>query len=98
MKSSLKKFILIAPLFFFLTFTYSQEKAKKTTLYFEEGIFKNSLVVNTKLSGKWSFENKLQATYTNYFNQIEIPLTLKFNITDKLSLFASPKINYMMVI
>jgi len=92
-----KNFILIVSIFLFVALTYSQEKAKKTTTYFEDGIFKNSLIVNTKLSEKWSFENKLQATYTNYFNQIEIPLTLKFNITDKLSLFAGSKINYMMV-
>ena len=93
----MKNFILIVSIFLFVTFTYSQEKAKKTTMYFEEGVFKNSLVVNTKLSNKWSFENKLQVSYTNYFNQIEIPITLKFNITDKLSLFAGPKINYMKV-
>ena len=79
------------------TFIYSQEKEKKTTMYFEEGIFKNSLVVNIKLSNKWSFENKLQVSYTNYFNQIEIPITLKFNVTDKLSLFAGPKINFMKI-
>lgn len=85
-------------IFLFLTpFIYGQEKEKKATVNIEEGIYKNSLVVNTKLSGRWSFENKLQISYFDYFNQIEIPLTLKFNVTDKLSLFAGPKINYMMV-
>jgi len=92
----MKKIILIASFFFFLTFTYSQEKGKGTTLHFEEGVFKNSIIVNTKLSNKWSFENKLQVTYTNFFNQIEVPVTLKFNATNKLSFFAGSKLNYIM--
>ena len=93
----MRGFVFMVLFFLFVTFTYSQEKEKKTTTYLEEGIFKNSLVINTKLSGKWSFENKLQISYTNYFNQIEIPITLKFQATDKLSFFMGPKINYLLV-
>lgn len=92
----MKNFLLILLFSFFTTFIYSQEKEKKTILYFEEGVFKNSMIVNTKLSDKWSFENKLQISYTDYFNQIEIPITLKFNVTDKLSFFGGSKLNYMM--
>ena len=49
----------------------------------------------TRLSEKWSFQNELLFSFTDDYHFIEVPLFLKYNFNEKLSLFVGPKLDFL---
>ncbi|MCF6347340.1 MAG: hypothetical protein L3J20_03460 [Flavobacteriaceae bacterium] len=91
----MKNFILFVSLLF-LTTLYTQEKEKpKTTIY--SNLFSSKLSLHTKLSNNWSLLNELEISNAHDFNRIELPISLKYSITKKWSVFAGPKLRYSFV-
>lgn len=48
---------------------------------------------DTRLSEKWSLQNELLVSSTNSKIFLEIPVVLKYSLTDKLNVFAGPKLD-----
>lgn len=49
----------------------------------------------TRLSKKWSFQNELLFSFTDDYHFIEVPVLLKYHINDKFSIFAGPKLDFL---
>jgi len=96
---TIKNIITVISLLFFVS-TYSQtdtlsvEKEKKSTLRFIGGFNTNRIIINTKLSDKWSFQNELIFTKIEENRFVEIPLLLNYNITNRWRIFLGPKLDY----
>ncbi len=71
---------------FFVIISYAQ-KEKKTNLKFNDGIFNSSILLNTKLSEKWSFETGLDASYTQDAARLQVPFHFKYKVNEKLSIY-----------
>ena len=52
------------------------------------------LFSETRFSKKWSFQSELLYSSTVGYRFIEIPLTFKYHITDKWSVFAGPSLDF----
>ncbi len=76
------------------TDTLSVEKEKKLTLKFISSFNTNRIIIKTKLTYKWSFQNELIFTKIEKNSFVEIPLLLNYNITNRWRLFLGPKLDY----
>ncbi|WP_053992437.1 outer membrane beta-barrel protein [Mangrovimonas sp. TPBH4] len=50
----------------------------------------------TRLTERWSFQNELVFSYTDEYLFLEIPLVMKYHITDKFSAFGGAKIDLIL--
>jgi len=92
----MKYYLLIPILFFYFTLSYSQEKEiQKVDVY--SNLFSGKLLYSIKLSERWSLQNDLEISNVHDFNRIELPISLKYNITRKWSVLAGPKLRYSFV-
>jgi len=83
--------------------TYSKNK---TTFGIKGGVIKNSisnytgyglyagLFSNTRFNKKWSIQNEINIVADGYL-YVEIPVVLKYHISEKWSVFAGPKIDFL---
>lgn len=76
------------------TDTLSIEKEKKTTLRFIGGFNTNRIILNTKLTDRWSFQNELIFTKIEGNRFVEIPFLLNYRITNRWHIFLGPKLDY----
>ncbi|WP_430409593.1 porin family protein [Kordia sp.] len=58
--------------------------------------FYAGLFLETSLSENFSIQNELLfSTFTDSYDFIEVPILLKYKISDKFSLFAGPKLDFL---
>jgi len=85
---------------FFVVISNAQ-KEKKSELKFNDGISNSSVLLNTKLSDKWSIETGLDASYTKDAARFQVPFRFRYKVNEKLSmytgsaLFRSYSLNYL---
>lgn len=51
------------------------------------------IFTETRLSKKWSIQNELNVSFSGDFIFVEIPILLKYNFSDKLSILAGPRLD-----
>ena len=56
--------------------------------------YRGSLFSNLKFNDKLSLQTEIFFSYSNFYNYIESPLLLKYQVNKKLSLFAGSKIAF----
>lgn len=83
----MQKYITII-LLFFGVICFAQQKEKKSDLKFNDGIFKGSITLSTKISDKWSIEGGSEAQYNLDANSMAVPVRFKYKINQKLNVFA----------
>ena len=49
--------------------------------------------LDTRLSNKWSIQNELLVSISDFKTYLEIPVVLKYKINNKFSVFAGPKLD-----
>lgn len=82
---------------------YGQEEKKpilqekKSTVNFTDGVFRGKASLKVKISDRLSLENGLAASYNNFYNKIEIPINLEYNIDKNLKVFFGSKLNYLKI-
>lgn len=55
-----------------------------------------SLFADFKLTQQWNFENELMFSWTDDYHFVEIPLHLKFKLSNKWKTFAGPKLDIIL--
>lgn len=96
----MKKIITSISLLLFFGSLYSQidstfVKTENTSPFtFSSGINSNSIILNTKLGGRWSLQNELVLTQIRYSQFIEIPMLINYSITNNWSVYFGAKLNY----
>jgi len=95
----MKSMSIVISLFIFVS-SYSQlgsiviEKENKTSLSFSSSINANRIILNTKITEKWSFQNELIFTRIDENQFVEIPILLKYSFTKRWSVFFGPKLDF----